>query len=320
MRGLRAATLGIAAVACLATASAASAHTMRICWREEANGSTTFYAGNYHGPQQPTGGLVIDGATYPFTAVVSRRPVTAAECQPERCDTTALPNAWLVVNVPRVSLRMHQIGVACSNDTVCGWPGCYPMAMNFSPPCADADGDGICDDEDNCVESYNESQADADADGAGDACDVCPADPTDDADFDGVCGLDDNCPDVANPGQEDADGDGIGDVCDLCPLDPLNDQDVDGVCGDVDVCSGTTLPEGVPTVALGVNRFADIDGDGVFNTLSPSRRAPKWVFTIAETAGCSCEQIITELGLGKGLRKYGCPLDTLQTWISSVSP
>jgi hypothetical protein len=48
------------------------------------------------------------------------------------------------------------------------------------PPCAsqggDADGDGICDDVDNCPTAANPDQADADADGIGDACDA-PDDP-----------------------------------------------------------------------------------------------------------------------------------------------
>jgi len=35
-----------------------------------------------------------------------------------------------------------------------------------------------------------------------------------------------------------------------------------------DLCPGTSLPESVPTVSLGVNRFADTDGDGVFNSVS----------------------------------------------------
>lgn len=43
--------------------------------------------------------------------------------------------------------------------------------------CPDADSDGICDDNDNCVNDPNPAQTDTDGDGAGDACDDCPNDP-----------------------------------------------------------------------------------------------------------------------------------------------
>ena len=64
---------------------------------------------------------------------------------------------------------------------------------------------GVCGDVDNCPNVSNENQNDADEDGLGDACDVCPLDADNDADEDGVCGDVDNCPMVPNPGQEDAD-------------------------------------------------------------------------------------------------------------------
>ncbi len=99
----------------------------------------------------------------------------------------------------------------------------------------DADGDGVCQDTDNCPDVANPGQADLDGDGSGDACD-----PDDDGD--GVGDDADNCPRAANPGQEDADGDGIGDACDACPADPQNDADDDGVCGNVDNCPSDPNP------------------------------------------------------------------------------
>ena len=47
---------------------------------------------------------------------------------------------------------------------------------------------------DNCPDTENTSQDDADTDTVGDACD--------------------NCPNDVNPDQIDSDGDGLGDVCD----------------------------------------------------------------------------------------------------------
>ena len=81
---------------------------------------------------------------------------------------------------------------------------CNRLAHNFAAfsggaplPCdlPDADGDGVHDGADNCVDEPNPAQEDLDFDGVGDACDNCPTEP--------------------NPGQEDTFGTpGVGDVCD----------------------------------------------------------------------------------------------------------
>lgn len=106
----------------------------------------------------------------------------------------------------------------------------------------DADGDGIADGDDNCVDVPNPGQDDADLDGIGDACDGC-----EDIDGDGRCTGDDNCPDVWNDEQLDGDDDGVGDACDDC-----DDPDEDGICTPDDIC---------PYVADADQR--DSDGDGV---------------------------------------------------------
>jgi hypothetical protein len=73
--------------------------------------------------------------------------------------------------------------------------------------CIDSDGDGVCDDIDNCVSTPNPGQEDRDRDGVGDACD--------------------NCPDVSNPGQEDSNKNGIGDACEVGKCDLDSDGDID---------------------------------------------------------------------------------------------
>ncbi len=40
---------------------------------------------------------------------------------------------------------------------------------------------------------------------------------------------------------------------------------------------------------------------------------------MAQTGGCSCEQIILNLGLGNGHRKHGCSINAMDLWVSIVS-
>ena len=168
----------------------------------------------------------------------------------------------------------------------------------IAPPITDRDGDGVPDDDDNCPDTPNPGQEDADGDGLGDVCD--------------------NCPGAANPDQADLDGDGLGDVCDPCPADPDNDADGDTVCGDVDVCPGTVLPEGVPTVRLEVNRFAQTIPDPPFETTPPKGQGPPKSFSMIDTRGCSCEQIIEILDLGSGHTKFGCSISAMEDFIEML--
>ena len=93
------------------------------------------------------------------------------------------------------------------------------------------------------------------------------------------------------------------------------DSDGDGVVDGLDVCPDTVIPESVPTERLGPNRFALVDGDTVFDT--PGGAV---VYTTQDTAGCSCEQIIRELGLGQGHVKFGCSNSVMRTWVDLVTP
>jgi len=93
-------------------------------------------------------------------------------------------------------------------------------------PCAnrggDSDGDGVCDNDDNCRFTSNPNQADNDGDGIGNVCDATPngnpcANQGGDSDGDGICDNQDNCDFNFNPDQADNDGDGIGNACDDTP-------------------------------------------------------------------------------------------------------
>jgi hypothetical protein len=104
--------------------------------------------------------------------------------------------------------------------------------------CIDSDGDGVCDDEDNCVNTPNPDQADRDGDGVGDVCD--------------------NCPDVPNPDQADSNGDGIGDACSaqvaVCDVEPD---------GDIDKLDLRAISRSRNQPATGPDDPMDADGDGV---------------------------------------------------------
>lgn len=115
-----------------------------------------------------------------------------------------------------------------------GEPSCKPMRpqeYNGDIAGSDRDGDGVEDNDDNCIDIFNPIrpmddgvQADVDHDGIGDACDKCPTIDGEtctpkspyDKDDDGI-GSDDNCPTVYNADQADRDNDGKGDACDACP-------------------------------------------------------------------------------------------------------
>ncbi len=95
----------------------------------------------------------------------------------------------------------------------------------------------------------------------------------------------------------------------------FNDEDDDGVWDTIDACPATVIPEAPPTKGLGNNRFALLDDDGVFDTTEGG--GPGVSFTIHDTAGCSCEQIIAAAGLGNGHTKFGCSIGEMRDWVSA---
>jgi len=122
----------------------------------------------------------------------------------------------------------------------------------------DLDEDGVPITADNCPDTYNPQQEDADGDLIGDVCDNCT-----DSDGDGLGNPgfalntcpDDNCPEAANADQADADGDGVGDVCDEC-----TDIDGDGY-GDPGYAANTCQLDNCPGLANPDQH--DTNGDGI---------------------------------------------------------
>jgi len=97
------------------------------------------------------------------------------------------------------------------------------------------------------------------------------------------------------------------------------DEDEDGIDDWDDACAGTVIPESVPTVHLGVNRWALVDEDGTFDTEHPNGNGPGFMFDLQDTAGCSCEQIIEESGLGQGHSKFGCSNSAMLEWVDALA-
>lgn len=178
---------------------------------------------------------------------------------------------------------------------------------------------------------------------------ACPGGFIDDTDGDGVP---DHCTFGISPGggflmsQFATAADGTGDSEPICrsedpdgqrrldgcrvldfPIVPENwslvllpDGDSDGVPDDDDNCPNTVIPESIPTKSLGVNRFALVDGDDIFDTTAPKGKGPGRGYTIADTTGCSCTQIVEAQGLGNGHTKFGCSIDAMDDWLDLLTP
>ena len=116
---------------------------------------------------------------------------------------------------------------------------------------------------------------------------------------------------IVNDGTIDSDADSVM----VNAEQSTQDADGDGVLDDQDICENTVTPEAiVPTTRLGINRWALIDDDNIFDTIPPKGVGPDAFFTTEDTHGCSCEQIIEILHLGKGHTKFGCSLGVMRTW------
>jgi PKD repeat protein len=112
---------------------------------------------------------------------------------------------------------------------------------------ADADGDEVSDESDNCPDIFNPEQVDGDGDTVGDACDVCPDDIGSDADYDSWCppaDCNDGDPSV-NPAVVEVCGDGVDNDCDGAPdCDDSECADLAGSGCAPDCMPGDIFPEG----------------------------------------------------------------------------
>jgi hypothetical protein len=109
-------------------------------------------------------------------------------------------------------------------------------------------------------------------------------------------------------------------VADTDPV--VVDTDGDGVLDGADLCADTVIPEGAASKGLNPNHWAlTADGNGFdFDTVLKGKgKGPNRSYTIEDTAGCSCEQIIAEQGLGDGHSKHGCSISAMDDWVDVVN-
>lgn len=247
------------------------------------------------GPETGGTSVRVTGWNFEPDAVVffDGQPAATTRLDANRLDVVTPPG-------PRgpVDVRIESLGLGVT------------AAGAYTYLCADdADGDGLCDDEDNCPTVDNPGQEDGDGDLVGDVCDNCPTianslqededgdgcgtacdpQPADDAidcdtpdtDGDGLVDPLDNCPVTPNPTQVDDDGDGVGTDCDNCPDTPnplQEDEDGDGVG---DACEGCAVetpvtglrvarePDGRILARWDVHLDACLDGYAVLAALDP---------------------------------------------------
>lgn len=194
-------------------------------------------------------------------------------------------NCPTTFNPTQVDTDHDWIGDACDTS----WPWCGEVEIcgdgidndcdwvedewcSNPPTCVnqwwDTDGDGICNNQDNCIYTANTNQLDSDNDDVGNVCD--------------------NCPTTYNPTQLDTDQDGIGDACDTPPPACVNqwwDSDGDGICNNTDNCDYTAN-----------TNQQDSDNDGVGDVCDncPSTANPTQADTDQDGIGDACEPVIDE--------------------------
>lgn len=174
------------------------------------------------------------------------------------------------------------------------------LVLTGVPIVVDVDGDGVSNAIDNCSHVANTNQADFDMDGMGDACD-------NDDDGDGIADEDEN-----------VDCDLNSDT--LCGVVINLDEDNDGVI-EGDYCPGT-VADVAGGVKLNPNHWR-YNGTWWVKGLTRGGQGNSSVYTMNDTRGCSCDQVINILQSHTGEnylghRKSGCSAGFIEDFLEFV--
>lgn len=112
--------------------SSVSAHTAKVCWRTESDGSVTMFAGDYHGQPGLFGGILIDEVQYDFTDWTPTLPSDVTACQADCAPYPPLLK-WQIVNVT-LPPGLHLLTTTSTSEHETPWPGCFPTAFGTGAP------------------------------------------------------------------------------------------------------------------------------------------------------------------------------------------
>lgn len=214
--------------------------------------------------------------------------IAKLELMPSDTPYGRISNGQLPITVSGLDLRLpvlEEPGTAGASEPAPKvLPDGYELSADY--PLADADGDGVPDGDDLCVDEPGPPEndgcplppADADEDGTPDGQDACPDDPgpvenggcpLTDTDGDGIEDGVDDCPGEPGPASNggcpvpppDSDGDGTPDASDVCPDLPgpaeadgcPPDRDFDGTIDSDDACPDQPGPADNSGCPIGVD-------------------------------------------------------------------